>query len=46
MQLYVFENSYQEVVGGNFRQRRRSMPIDNEVFETFPTYFKKLIQHI
>lgn len=46
MQLYVFENSYQEVVGGSFRQRRRSMPIDNEVFETFPSYFKKLIQHI
>lgn len=46
MQLYVFENSYQEVVGGSFRQRRRSMPIENEVFETFPALFKRLIQHI
>jgi len=46
MQFYVFENSYQEVVGGSFRQRRRSMPMENEVFETFPALFKRLIQHV
>ena len=46
MQLYVFENSYQEVAGGEFRQRRRSMPLENKVFESFPALFKRLIQHI
>lgn len=45
MQLYIFENSYQEVAGGSFRQRRRSMPLDCEVFEAFPQVFKRLIQH-
>lgn len=46
MTLYVFENSYQETEGGNFKQRRRSMPIDCEVFEAFPVLFKRLIQHV
>lgn len=46
MQFYVFENSYQEISGGSFRQRRRSMPLENEVFEAFPALFKKVIQHV
>lgn len=46
MQLYVFENSYQEISGGSFRQRRRSMPLENEVFEAFPALFKRVIQHL
>lgn len=34
--LYVFENSYQEVEGGAFKQRRRSFPLEQLVFESFP----------
>jgi len=34
--LYVFENSYQEVESGSFRQRRRSMPVESEVLKVFP----------
>jgi hypothetical protein len=40
--LYVFENSYQEH-NGRYRQRRRSMPIEQSTFEAFPAMFLKLV---
>jgi len=46
MTLYLFENSYQEVEGGSFKQRRRSLPLESLVFEAFPDLFKKLIRFI
>jgi len=44
--LYLFENSYQEVEGGFFKQRRRSLPLDALVFEAFPDMYKNLIRFI
>jgi hypothetical protein len=44
--LYIFENSYQEVQGGSFKQRRRSLPLEPLVFEAFPEIFKSLIRFI
>lgn len=41
--LYLFENCYQCVAGGNFKQRRRSLPLEPLVFEAFPRVFKSLI---
>ena len=46
MTLYMFENSYQEVQGGSFRQRRRSMPLESAAFDAFPDLFKKLIKFV
>jgi len=46
MTLYIFENSYQEVEGGAFKQRRRSLPLESLVFETFPDLYKGLIRFI
>jgi hypothetical protein len=46
MTLYMFENSYQEVKEGSFRQRRRSMPLESATFEAFPDLFKKLIRFV
>ena len=43
MTLYVFENSYKQVSGNEFKQRRRSMPLDLAVFDLYPSMFKKLI---
>jgi len=33
--LYIFENFYQETENGSFRQKRRSLPLDPLVFESF-----------
>lgn len=44
--LYVFENSYQAVEGGTFKQRRRSFPLESLVFETFPEMFSNLIHFV
>ena len=44
--LYLFENSYQEVEGGSFKQRRRSLPLESIVFEAFPEMFQNLIKFI
>ena len=44
--LFVFENSYQQLDGGSYRQRRRSMPLEKIVFDTFPVLFEKLISFI
>ena len=33
--LYVFENSYSETDNGSFKQKRRSLPLDPLVFESF-----------
>jgi len=46
MTLYLFENSYQDVEGGSFKQRRRSMPLESLVFEAFPSLFKSLIKFV
>lgn len=46
MTLYLFENSYQEVQGGSFKQRRRSLPLEAPVFEAFPDLFKKLVRFV
>jgi hypothetical protein len=46
MVLYLFENSYQEVHGGSFQQRRRSLPLEAPVFEAFPDLFKNLIRFV
>ena len=46
MTLYLFENSYKEVQGGAFKQRRRSLPLESIVFETFPEFFKRLIRFV
>lgn len=44
--LFLFENSYQEVEGGSFKQRRRSLPIDALVLEAFPEMFVNMISFI
>ena len=44
--LYLFENSYQEVEGGSFKQRRRSFPIDILVLEAVPNMFSNLVDFI
>jgi len=44
--LYLFENSYQAVEGGTFKQRRRSFPMESIVFETFPEMFDSLIRFV
>lgn len=46
MTLYLFENSYEQVEGGSFKQRRRSMPLESLVFEGFPVMFKSLVKLI
>jgi hypothetical protein len=46
MTLYLFENSYKEVQGGAFKQRRRSLPLESIVFENFPEFFKRLIRFV
>lgn len=46
MTLYLFENSYQEVQGGSFKQRRRSLPLEAPVFDSFPDLFKRLIRFV
>ena len=44
--MFLFENSYQEVEGGSFKQRRRSLPIDPLVLEAFPEMFVSMITFI
>ena len=44
--MYIFENSYQEVQGAPFQQKRRSLPLEPLVFEAFPDMYKKLIKFI
>lgn len=44
--LYVFENSYQEVEGGQFKQRRRSLPLEPLVFDALPEMLTKLTKFI
>ena len=44
--LYLFENSYQAVEGGTFKQRRRSFPLESVVFEAFPDMFTDLIRFV
>ena len=44
--LYLFENSYQAVEGGTFKQRRRSLPMESVVFEAFPDMFTELIRFV
>lgn len=43
--LYLFENSYEEV-GDDFKQKRRSFPMEAIVFESFPDVYSSLIQFI
>ena len=44
--LYLFENSYEPVEGSTFKQRRRSFPMESDVFESFPEMFSKLIRFV
>ena len=45
--LYLFENSYEEnEEDADFKQKRRSFPMEAVVFESFPDVFKALIQFI
>jgi hypothetical protein len=44
--LYIFENFYQETENGSFRQKRRSLPLDPLVFESFQDLFKELIRFV
>ena len=44
--LYIFENFYQETDNGSFRQKRRSLPLDPLVFESFQDLFKELIRFV
>lgn len=44
--LYLFENSYQGVEGGSFKQRCRSFPLESIVFEAFPDLFNRLIDFV
>jgi hypothetical protein len=44
--LYLFENTYQEVQGGSFKQKRRSLPLEGLVFDAFPDMYKNLIKLI
>jgi hypothetical protein len=44
--LYLFENSYQQVEGGSFKQRRRSFPMESIVLESFPEMYKSLVKFV
>jgi hypothetical protein len=44
--LYIFENSYQEVQGGSFKQKRRSLPLESLIFEAFPDMYQCLIKFV
>jgi len=44
--LYMFENSYQEVEGGLFRQKRRSLPLDALVLDAFPNMYKNVVKFV
>jgi len=44
--LYLFENSYQGVESGTFRQRCRSLPLESVVFEAFPDIFSGLVDFV
>ena len=44
--LYLFENSYQAVEQGTFKQRRRSFPLESLVFEAFPELFTSLLRFV
>ena len=44
--LYLFENSYQSVEGGAFKQRRRSFPMESVVFEAFPEMLTRMIKFV
>jgi hypothetical protein len=44
--LYMFENSYEETEQGQFKQKRRSLPLEAFIFEAFPEMYKKLIKFV
>ena len=44
--IYLFENSYQAVLSSQFKQKRRSLPIESTVLEAFPEIYKDLIKFI
>lgn len=44
--LYLFENSYKDLVADDFSQKRRSFPMESIVFESFPDVYSSLINFI
>ena len=44
--LYIFENYYEETNNGSYKQKRRSLPLDPLVFESFERFYKELIRFI
>jgi hypothetical protein len=44
--LYVVENTYSEIDGGVFKQKRRSFPLETIFFDTFPQMYLNLIRYI
>lgn len=44
--LYIFENYYEETNNGSYKQKRRSLPLDPLVFESFERLYKELIRFI
>jgi hypothetical protein len=44
--LYVVENTYSEIDGGVFKQKRRSFPLETIFFDTFPQMYLNLVRYI
>ena len=44
--LYIIENQYQEVQGGQFKQKRRSFPLETLFFDAFPEMYLNLIRYV
>lgn len=42
----MFDNSYEEVQGGTFRQQRRSLPLDALVFDAFPDMYESVVSFV
>ena len=44
--LYIVENTYSEVEGGVFKQKRRSFPLETIFFDAFPEMYLNLLRYI
>lgn len=44
--LYVIENQYTEIDGGQFKQKRRSFPLETIFFDAFPEMYLNLIRYV
>lgn len=44
--LYIIENQYTEFQGGQFKQKRRSFPLETLFFDGFPEMYLNLVRYV